>query len=433
MWCDEIVSGTSDKTVANSIDVLKVLHPNLFTKEDPKAKGKLSITTLDASELLRKSLNRCITILRSSKESFNVIDFNFWAETYYQTSLLLFAEHGLTPYKLKLVTIPQIVEGNFVVSPWNHICEGLEKSNHHASKDFHTRTMRGGGKMCNHDPLFLESFFSFCKLLQRTKAEKEVPDVLANLTSVFNVSLGQTYLEICIDAVPNPRIAVGEVRAKNKMLTGMRFFVLGSFAGTPAVDGGNRHVPRLTAQLMMEKWIKEHGGSVYRKDTAETLLYSHSKTPHCYIVLRDETDLSIGTMTTEEVDEFYTTLRQGQTKKKKIQSESGTSDCNSENVERRNSKGIRKKSQAALICELFAGGDFQFLKAQFIFDTIKSDCVLDPENYILQPGSSFRKINVNDVRPLLMDQCGGKKTEENVSAISSLRKFRKSKCEESAL
>ena len=100
----------------------------------------------------------------------------------------------------ELVTIPQIVEGNFVVSPWNHICEGLEKSNHHASKDFHTRTMRGGGKMCNHDPLFLERFFSFCKLLQRTKAEKEVPDVLANLTSNFNVSLGQTYLEICIDA-----------------------------------------------------------------------------------------------------------------------------------------------------------------------------------------------------------------------------------------
>ena len=109
--------------------------------------------------------------------------------------------------------------------------------------------------------------------------------------------------------------AVGEVRAKNKMLTGMRFYVLGSFAGTPAVDGGNRHVPRLTVQLMMEKWIKEHGGSVYRKDTAETLLYSHSKTPHCYIVLRDETDLSIGTMTTEEVDEFYTTLRKGQTKR----------------------------------------------------------------------------------------------------------------------
>ena len=81
MWCDKIVSGTSDKTVANSIDVLKVLHSNLFTKEDPKARGKLSITTLDASELLRKSLNRCITILTNSKESFNVIDFNFWAET----------------------------------------------------------------------------------------------------------------------------------------------------------------------------------------------------------------------------------------------------------------------------------------------------------------------------------------------------------------
>ena len=278
MWCDEIVSGTSDKTVANSIDVLKVLHPILFTKEDPKAKGKLSITTLDASELLRKSLNRCITILRSSKESFNVIDFNFWAKTYYQTSLILFAEHGLTPYKLKLVTIPQILEGNFVASPWNHNCEGLERSNHHASKDFHTRTMRGGGKMCNHDPLFLESFFSFCKLLQRTKAEKEVPDVLANLTSVFNVSLGQTYLEICIDAVPNPRIAVGEVRAKNKMLTGMRFYVLGSFAGTPAVDGGNRHVPRLTAQLMMEKWIKEHG-VLFTEKTQQRHSYIHTPKP----------------------------------------------------------------------------------------------------------------------------------------------------------
>ena len=142
----------------------------------------------------------------------------------------------------------------------------------------------------------------------------------------------------------------------------MRFYVVGSFAGTPVVDGGNRHVPRLTAQLMMEKWIKEHGGSVYRKDTAETLLYSHYKTPHCYIVLRDETDLSIGTMTTEEVDEFYRTLRKGQIKKKKIQSESGTSDCNSENGERRNSNGIRKNLQAALICELLLEAIFSSSK-----------------------------------------------------------------------
>ena len=79
------------------------------------------------------------------------------------------------------------------------------------------------------------------------------------------MSLGQTYLEICIDAVPNPRIAVGEVRAKNKMLTGMRFYVLGSFAGTPSSPtrkSGSRNM-----------------GVLFTEKTQQRLSYIHTPKP----------------------------------------------------------------------------------------------------------------------------------------------------------
>ena len=149
---NDIVIGSDS---AASAQILNQLLPELFDKPHPsdKTSANLYISKTDACELLRSSLNRCAILLRS--EQFDAQCYKKWAEIYYQTSILLFGESSLTPYKLKLAMMPQIVEGGFVERPFDHMCEGLEKSNHHANRYFQTKTMRGGGKIYHKDPLFL--------------------------------------------------------------------------------------------------------------------------------------------------------------------------------------------------------------------------------------------------------------------------------------
>ena len=61
---------------------------------------------------------------------------------------------------------PHIVESGYIKRPFDHLCEGLEKSNHQTNRGFQTKTMRGGGKIYHKDPLFLESSFSSLKFLR---------------------------------------------------------------------------------------------------------------------------------------------------------------------------------------------------------------------------------------------------------------------------
>ena len=176
VWDNEIVPNNSSE---KSTKVLKEIHPALFDKECPTnaASQKRYISMFDASELLRKSLNQCVKLLRCS-ENFDSIEFSKWAETYYQTSVLLFGQAGLTPYKLKLLLIPQILKRGLIDVPWNHMCEGHEKSNHHAHKNFQTKTLRGGGIIHHQDPFFLENVFSFCQFVQLSDSNKEKKAVI---------------------------------------------------------------------------------------------------------------------------------------------------------------------------------------------------------------------------------------------------------------
>ena len=113
------------------------------------------ISAFDACELLRSSLNQCVLCLRA--EELNSEMFKKWAEVYYQINI------GLTPYKMKMLMFSQLVESEYIKRPFDHLCEGPEKSNHQANRGFQTNTMRGGGKIYHKDPLFLESSFSFLK------------------------------------------------------------------------------------------------------------------------------------------------------------------------------------------------------------------------------------------------------------------------------
>ena len=138
--------------------MLQAVYQSLVSEVPGKTLG--CITTKKASELLRKSLNECTKLLRA-RGNFNAIGYKKWAEKYYQFSVLLLEEHGLTPFKQKILLMPKLVVSNFILSPWEHLCEPLEKSNHQANKDFQSRTMRGGGRLHNQDPLLFETLVFF--------------------------------------------------------------------------------------------------------------------------------------------------------------------------------------------------------------------------------------------------------------------------------
>ena len=82
----ELVSGTGNGQFVNCVRVLKEMFPQLFQQHG----GRISM--YDASELLRRSLNRCACLLRESKNGLNIEQYSHWAEAYYQTSMLLFGE-----------------------------------------------------------------------------------------------------------------------------------------------------------------------------------------------------------------------------------------------------------------------------------------------------------------------------------------------------
>ena len=57
-------------------------------------------------------------------------------------------------------------------------------------------------------------------------------------------------------------------------------------------------------------------------------------------------------------------------------------------------------------------------------DVKKVVTLLDPKDYTIAPGSNFRRARVNDMRPLFLDQISGKKSNENISAVAYLKRYR---------
>ena len=51
---------------------------------------------------------------------------------------------------------------------------------------------------------------------------------------------------------------------------------------------------------MVAIWIRGLGGTVLFKNNAQTIFRGPSKTPNCFLLLKDDKDLVEGTMTVEE-------------------------------------------------------------------------------------------------------------------------------------
>ena len=427
----ELVSGTGNSQFGNCVRVLKEKFPRLFQHNG----GRISM--YDASELLRKSLNRCAILLRESKNGLAIEEYSHWAEVYYQTSMLLFDEKGLTPYKLKLVLIPWLVKSGHVESPWFHMCEGLEKSNHHAHKDFQTRTMRGGGRIHHQDPMFLEVCFSFCKFMALAKpSNTDCTELMGRLSQavhgcpIENLP-APSYLAICKKPCPDPKIAVGEARERGMLLAGMRFFVAGGFAKTDAEKYGKQMTPQLQPQETVQRWIKQLGGELLKKSAMLTLLHGNSRTPHCFVVLKDAEELNKGTMTKAELEAVAAAkeaadIAAGKKPKKSRGQRSAATESDTGSI-KGNASEPEKLHPTALLCRELAVGDFTFLKLAYITESRASDVVLDPylDQYKLVPGSYVKKVTVRDVRPLLLLQTSQEGTSTRTSTIVALKRYRK--------
>ena len=442
VWGDLIIAGTGSGTGssihANSVRVLKQMFPTLFNKQNPKKPNSppTYISAADACELLRKSLNQCVMLLRRSKDGLDVDQFNRWAEAYYQCSILLFGEEGLTPYKVKLPLFPLLIESGYIRSPWLHICEGLEKSNHHAHKDFQTRTMRGGGCIYHQDPMFLEIFFSYCKFLKLAVAsgkknrpvsrELEIYQQHASLVLLgvsIEHAISPSYQEICLKPHDIPTIDVG--RETSTPLTGMRFLLVGTFPGLPTTEG-RKKTPTVSGQKMLEEWITKMGGKCYTKDAFTTLLKSHSRTPHCFLVMKNSGELDKGTCTPAELV-YRRSRRPLQEVLEDSATDGQTTDTNA-NGATADQRKTQKLQCYAKICRDFAGGDMTFLKVLYITKSLKSTTVLDPYLYTMKPGSNVKKRHVNEIRPLLLDQIEGAQTGEEgsrTSTVVALKKHRR--------
>ena len=141
-------------------------------------------------------------------------------------------------------------------------------------------------------------FFSFCKFIKSGKCTRSflnnAGDVLGGTNPI------PSYIEICQKILEFHKIAVGGKSLSSLLLSGLRFFVLGTFGCTAEAVAGKKAKRNLAPQTMVEKWIHGFGGTVLTKDNAQTILRGHSKTSNCFLLLKDDKDLVKGTMTVEE-------------------------------------------------------------------------------------------------------------------------------------
>ena len=81
VWKNEVVVRPKENAYMyfKSVKVLQAIYPSLVSKVPAKTLG--CITTKDANELLRKSLNECTKLLRARCD-FNAIEYKKWAETF---------------------------------------------------------------------------------------------------------------------------------------------------------------------------------------------------------------------------------------------------------------------------------------------------------------------------------------------------------------
>jgi hypothetical protein len=398
VWSEEEICLESTSTQGNVIRELGFDHLFTISRDDS---DKTLMSMYAAADLLRRSLNECVKLLRSSSTGLHIAEYRHWAEVYYQMSWMLFGEDGLTSYKIKLLLVADLCGPEKpIVTPWNHMTESLEKSNHAAQRFSQLRTMRFGGQKYHEDPTFQDLWYSYCNLLdvsaihctqsQLQKCYRIVHDIDENETIVEpKTKFFNTYLKLCQRKLQRPSLAVGT--QSELPLLGMHFLPIGAFKA----KGDPVDTP---TSAILQDWIKCLGGWVLDTQKATRILQSHGKTPHCYVIIKSDEELRRGTT---------------------YESERGAINSGKKTAGKK-----QVLSRYAIACRKYAEGDFIFLKWNYIQDVRNSKRVLNIDSYKLQPGPRVRKLKIKEFMPLFIRQCDPRKGNI-VTARTALKRYRR--------
>ena len=171
------------------------------------------------------------------------------------------------------------------------------------------------------------------------------------------------------------------------------------------------------------KW----GAYSLKHDQADTLMKTHSRLPNCFVLVKDEEDLVIATGSVQETEELQKKMLPANklNRSKSRLSTSQSSDSDSQYPSSQfTARQKRETAQYSQNAQKFAQGGLTVLKKNFITDVKKVATLLDPKDFTIAPRSNFRRARVNDMRPLFVDQISGKKSNENISAMVYLKRYR---------
>ena len=186
----------------------------------------IGISQRKLTDLQFQSLYQLLAILRQ-RELTDLQRCKDLFETYYQSTICLFGDRALTPYKLKIDMLLRIFKKGEILTPFNYMTEGTETSHHTASKDYNSRTMRDGGNDAwnmSSNNLDIRFFFRAIDLLSsKSKLLQQCPDQMA-----------KTYLQICQESIDVPSLDIGRT---SDIFRCMNFVVLGTFGHLKETQG----------------------------------------------------------------------------------------------------------------------------------------------------------------------------------------------------
>ena len=142
---------------------------------------------------------------RENWETFQCVKIS---EIYYQSTLCLFVDRALTPYKLKLDILLRLFEKGELLSPFFYKADGTEKSHHMATKDYNTNTMRDGGNdACNMSSSYLDVQFSFYRAMIYVHRSRRHLNLIGSC-----MAKQRRILKFAVNPIQNPNLTILELK-----------------------------------------------------------------------------------------------------------------------------------------------------------------------------------------------------------------------------
>lgn len=300
-----------------SVKIIKELHKGLpsdvrlqlFKINDSSTIEGLSERAV--GDLMMLSAHNFFTFCRDpTKNLSDISELETWIETYFQCNLILFGDlKWTTPYKSKMIVLPELLRRRGISSIFNHMAEGMENSNHGANRWFHRHSMRDGGTFNRSTSSeFDDLFFSYVQILhleiERTQVDSSSAQSSLQYTwqnrysprftdsdcDTAGEAFWKEYLRICRTKVSGQQLNFAN--SGGSTLKGLSFHMMGSFGQlfVPITSAnGKKIVHTKVTTPVLKTLITELGGNLLSDGIFKGLCDSETAVGHTYIVLQDDT------------------------------------------------------------------------------------------------------------------------------------------------